>query len=197
MAKKERIVLGSGHTYFMEYAGEIPAIEEIEKEENRLGRTSGGASLEYTPESYTASDDFGTVTKTVLTKEEALLKLGLCTWCRNVDKLVSTARVTTEGNKRIVKIGGLDNDNGKSYVILFAHKDKKDGNMYVLIVGKNSAALTITFAKDAETVVNPEFKAEPQDDEGTLIQLIEEIKDDGTAAASTEDDKTPDDGEDA
>ena len=48
--------------------------------------------------------------------------------------------------------------------------------MYVLIVGKNSAALTITFAKDAETVVNPEFKAEPQDDEGTLIQLIEEIK---------------------
>ena len=69
--------------------------------------------------------------------------------------------------------------------------------MYVLIVGKNSAALTITFAKDAETVVNPEFKAEPQDDEGTLIQLIEEIKDDGAAAASTEDDKTPDDGEEA
>ena len=173
---KEKIVLGSGNTYIMEYTGTLPEIEDIEKEENRLGHTSGGASIEYTPESYTASDDFGLVTKTIITQEEALLKLGICTWCgATLEKLTSTARVTTNGNKRIVKIGGIGNDNGKSWVILFAHKDKKDGNIYILVVGKNTAALTLTFAKDAETVINPEFKAEPQDDEGTLIQYIEEI----------------------
>lgn len=176
MSAKEKIVLGSGHTYIMAYTGEIPAIEEIEKEENRLGHTSGGASLEYTPENYTATDDFGVVTKTIITKEEALLKLGICTWCgETLEKLTSTARVSTEGNKRIVKIGGIGNDNGKSYVILFAHKDKRDGNIYILLVGKNTAALTLAFAKDSETVINPEFKAEPQDDEGTLIKYIEEI----------------------
>ena len=174
--EKEKIVLGSGHTYIMAYTGDLPDIAEIEKEENRLGRTSGGASLEYTPESYTAADDFGVVTKTIITKEEALLKLGICTFNGNtLEKLASTARVTTEGNKRIVKIGGIGNDNGKSYVILFAHKDKKDGNIYILLVGKNTAALTLAFAKDSETVINPEFKAEPQDDEGTLIKYIEEI----------------------
>ena len=70
---KEKIVLGSGHTYIMTYTGDLPDIADIEKEENRLGRTSGGASLEYTPESYTATDDFGVVTKTIITKEEALL----------------------------------------------------------------------------------------------------------------------------
>ena len=173
---KEKIVLGSGHTYIMTYTGDLPDISDIEKEENRLGRTSGGASLEYTPESYTATDDFGVVTKTIITKEEALLKLGICTFNGDtLEKLASTARVTTEGNKRIVKIGGIGNDNGKSYVILFAHKDKKDGNIYILLVGKNTAALTLAFAKDSETVINPEFKAEPQDDEGTLIKYIEEI----------------------
>lgn len=184
---KEKIVLGSGNTYIKEYTGKLPDIAEIEKEENRLGHTSGGASIEYTPENYTASDDFGTVSKTIITKEEALLKLGICTWCgTTLEKLASTARVTTEGNKRIVKIGGVSNDNGKSWVVLFVHKDKKDGNIYILIVGKNTAALILTFAKDAETVINPEFKAEPQDDEGTLIQYIEEIGE-AAAAANVED----------
>lgn len=184
--KKEKIVLGSGHTYTKEFTGELPSIEEIETEENRLGHTSGGASLEYTPESYTASDDFGIKTKTIIIKEEALLKLGICTFCgTTLEKLTSTARVTEENGKRIVKIGGIGNDNGKSWVVLFAHKDKKDGNIYILIVGKNTAPLTLTFAKDAETVINPEFKAEPQDDEGTLIQYIEEIGE-TTATASEE-----------
>ena len=175
-AKKEKIVLGSGSIYMMEYDGVVPEVEDIEKEENRLGHVSGGASVEYTPEYYTATDDFGMVAKTIVTKEEALLKGGICTWCGDtLKKLCSTARVTIEGNERIVKIGGAGNQDGKSYVILFAHKDKQDGNIYVLIVGRNQAAITIAFAKDAETVINPEFKAEPQDDEGTLIKYIEEI----------------------
>lgn len=179
---KDRIILGSGDTYLLEYDGALPEISEIEKEENRLGHTSSGASLEYTPEFYTAEDDFGRVKKTTITKEEAKLKLGICTMNgETLEKLVATARVTESGGKRIVKIGGAENDNQKSYAILFAHKDKKDGNIYILIVGKNTAALSLSFAKDKETVTNPEFTAEPQDDEGTLIQYIEET----TAAQAT------------
>ena len=124
--------------------------------------------------------------KTIITKEEATLKLGICTFNgKTISKLVSTARVTESGSKRIIKIGGMDNDNQKSYVILFAHKDKVDGDVYILIVGKNTAALTLAFAKDKETVINPEFKAEPQDGEGTLIQYIEVISSETLTVTST------------
>ncbi len=178
MAKSDtqKIVLGSGETYITDYSGTIPEVETIKTEANRLGHTQGGASIEYTPTYYTAKDDFGKVTKTIITDEKALLKLGICTWCgKTLEKLCSTARVTETETKRIVKIGGMGQDNGKSYVIMFYHHDAKDGDTYVLIVGRNQAAISLTYAKDKETVINPEFQAEPQDDEGTLIQFIEEI----------------------
>lgn len=44
------------------------------------------------------------------------------------------------------------------------------------IVGKNEAGFTLAYAKDAETVVDAEFKAQPHDKDGTLIQYDEEIK---------------------
>ena len=48
-----------------------------------------------------------------------------------------------------------------------------------MIRGRNNAGLTLTLDSDAGTVLEPEFKALPQDDKGTLITIIEEI---GTAA---------------
>ena len=59
---KESIVLGSGDLYCTDFLGtdkEIPADEEIEKEENRLGHIKGGAEIEYKPEFYEAKDDMG------------------------------------------------------------------------------------------------------------------------------------------
>lgn len=47
--------------------------------------------------------------------------------------------------------------------------------MWLLIKGLNTAGLTITFNKDEGTVLEPEFKAMPHDDAGTLVELIEEI----------------------
>ncbi len=180
MSKKrsntETMTLGSGKLYCMEFAGTLPTAADIEKEENLLGRVQAGASLEYTPEFYTGEDDFGVVSKTIITKEEAKLKSGVCTWNGNtLAKLSSTARVTEEGGKRIVKIGGRQNDNGKSYVLHFVHEDKKDGNVRVTIVGKNEAGFTLAFAKDKETVIDAEFKAQPHDSEGTLIHYEEDM----------------------
>lgn len=94
MAKKEEIILGSGDLYYMEFDGtNIPEDTVLEVEEKRAGHIRGGASIEYKPSFYEASDDFKRVTKSVLTEEVATMKLGLITWAENVlEALISTAR---------------------------------------------------------------------------------------------------------
>ena len=71
--------------------------------------------------------------------------------------------------------GGAGNAQGGYYAICFLHEDKVDGNLWVLIKGRNTAGFTLTFSAEEGTVVEPEFKAMPHDDNGTLIELIEEI----------------------
>lgn len=179
MSQTEKIVLGSGLLYLQEFAGTIPEDTTLEVDSNILGYVKGGASLEYTIEIYEAKDDLERVSKIILTSEEAILKAGVMTWNgTTLKKLCSTARVTddAEGGKRTVKIGGMQNYDGKKYVIRFLHEDPVDGDTRLTIVGSNQAGLTITFAKDEETVLNPEFKAMPHDSEGTLILYEEEIK---------------------
>lgn len=178
MAKNntETIVLGSGKLYYKEFNGVMPENADIETADNLLGLISGGASLEYKPEFYTAEDDYGLVQKTIITKEEATLKSGVITWNGNtLSVLSSTARVTEVADKRTVKIGGRGNDNRKSYVLHFVHEDPVDGDVRVTIVGKNEAGFTLAFAKDKETVIDAEFKAKPHDTDGTLIEYEEEI----------------------
>lgn len=174
---KENITLGSGIPYIMEYDGtEMPTVEEICVDENRLGYVKGGAELSYTEETYEEKDDLGFVSKIITTSEEALLKLGLLTWNGETLKyLADRCTVTEAAGKRTIHIGGAGNAQGKDWVVCFKHEDKKDGNLWVLIRGKNTAGFTLTLAADAGTVVEPEFKAMPQDENGTLITLIEEI----------------------
>lgn len=177
MAKRDgkTITLGSGELFMMEFAGTMPEVDAICVEENRLGHIKGGAAIEYTMEPYEEKDDLGKVSKIIVTSEEAILKAGLLTWNGDtLTKLVDRGVSTTESGKRVTKIGGAGNDNGKNYVICFQHKDPTDGNLWALIKGKNSAGLTITFATDSGTLLEPEFKAMPHDEDGTLIKLIEE-----------------------
>lgn len=172
----ERIVLGSGKVYCMEFEGKIPEDEIIETEDNRLGHIQGGATLEYKPTPYTAKDDLGLVSKTVITEEEATFKSGILTFNTNtLNKLCATGRVTEKGNRRILKIGGTGNQSRKNHLLRFLHEDDEDGNIRVTIVGKNEAGFSMAFAKDKETVIDAEFKAQPLDGEGTLIIIDEEI----------------------
>lgn len=173
----ERIVLGSGKIYITEYEDAIPADSALEVDANLLGAVSGGASLEYTNEYYTAISDDGTAQKTIMTAEKAVLKGGVCTF--NADTLAvlcaTASEVTETTTKRTVKIGGLANQNGKNYVVRFLHEDPVDGDIRVTIVGQNTAGLTLAFAKDKETVLNPEFTAIPSDSNGTLVIYEETI----------------------
>lgn len=173
----DSIVLGSGDVYVMEFSGELPEDTAIEVESNRLGYIQSGASIEYKPTFYEAKDDFKKKVKTIVTEEEATFKTGIFTWFgKTLEKLCSTARVTESEGVRTVKIGGPGNNNGKSYVIHFVHKDKADGDVRVTIVGKNQSGFTLAFAQDKETVIDAEFKAEPCDDDGTLIVYKETYK---------------------
>lgn len=173
----EKIVLGSGKIYCVEYAGTIPENATIETEENRLGYVQGGATLEYAPTFYEAKDDLGYVSKTILTEEEAKLKSGIMTFNgETLTKLCTTGRVTETENTRTVLIGGAGNQDGKSYIIRFVHSDPVEGDIRVTIVGRNEAGFSLSFAKDKETVIDAEFKALAKiDSDGTLIKYEETI----------------------
>lgn len=179
MAKRdpENITLGSGKAFIAEYdaAKGIPSHTEICKPENLLGHIQGGAELSYTEETHEEKDDLGYVSKVITVSEEALLKLGLLTWNGNtLAKLADRCKVTEADGVRTIHIGGAGNSQGKEWVVCFFQEDKKDGNLWVLIRGRNTAGMTLTFAVDAATKIEPEFKALPQDDAGTLITIIEE-----------------------
>ena len=106
-----------------------------------------------------------------------MLKSGIMTWNgKTLEKLCSTARVTETDGIRNVKIGGVGNHNGKTYALCFHHTDKSDGDVWILIRGVNQNGFSIAFVKDKETVIDAEFKALPQDDEGTLINYYEQIE---------------------
>ena len=179
MAKRDKstITLGSGKIYLMAFSDAMPEVADICKEENLLGHIKGGAALEYTEETYEEKDDLGLVSKIITTSEEALLKCGLLTWNGDtLTKLVERCKtVTGEDGKRITKIGGAGNAQGGYYAICFFHEDKVDGNVWIMIKGRNTAGATLTFSADEGTVVEPEFKAMPHDTDGTLVELIEEI----------------------
>lgn len=182
MAVPKRIVLGSGKLHVVEFTGSTQiatpaAIQALCTDNNILGYISGGASLEYTPTFYTAKDDLGYVTKTIITEEEAKLTSGIMTFNGNtLNTLCSTGRVTEDAttHTRTVKIGGIGNATNTKYAIIFHHEDDQDGDIWVCIVGNNQAGFTLAFAKDQETVIDAEFAALAQDNEGTLIQYIEE-----------------------
>lgn len=173
---KKTAVLGSGHNYILEYTGTLPAVAEIVGQctaENRYGTTYNGATLTYTAETHEESDDLGYVTATIYTKEDVKLKLGVFSWSPDMlDKLVATCRIAKEGDYTVAKLGGLGNDNRKNYLVVFEHVDKRAGNLYVIIVGKNTNGLSLAFAKDNVTKLEPEFTASPQDDDGTLVMLV-------------------------
>lgn len=172
----EKIVLGSGKLYLVEFTGTIPADATIETDANLLGLISGGATVSYKPTYYTAKDDLGIARKTVLIEEEATLKSGIMKWSGDtLKKLAATAIVTEASSKRTVKIGGIANQNGKQYVVRFVHDDPADGIVRVTVVGSNQAELAISFVKDKETVIDAEFLAIPNDTNGTLIIFEEEI----------------------
>lgn len=172
----EKIPMGSGKLYIDEFTGTLPEDSVIEVEEKLLGYITNGASVSYKPKFYEAKDDLGIVSRKVITEEEVIMKSGLITWNgKTLQKLSSTARVTEDAEKKIrtVKIGGIGNYDNKKYVIHFVSADAGTGNIRFTIVGSNEAGFEINFSTNKESAVNVEFKAQPHDDEGTLVIMTQ------------------------
>lgn len=175
-----RIALGSGKIYVVEEPAEIDLsdvdtlITTYVKAANEFAAVKNGATITYTPTTYTAKCDLGRFEKTITQDEVVTLGCGLITVNGDVfNVLVDTGRVSSStAGKQVIKIGGTANSKNKSYLIIFEHLDAKDGNIYAIIAGKNTAELQLQFQPGAETVLNPTFTAHGMDDDGTKLLIV-------------------------
>lgn len=167
----KKIVIGSMDFYIIEWTGTIPTNEEIEVEKNMAGRTKNGATVNYKADWYTAESDDGKAKKRRLVGESASISYGNITWnAYTLEKFIATARVEEKDGERIVKIGGITNDNGKRYLIRGVHHDPVDGDIRITGVGVNTGGWEAIFKPDSETVITPTFELDPVlDDKGTLL----------------------------
>lgn len=175
-----RIQLGSMDFYVIEFTGIIPEDSVIETEENMIGRTKNGGTINYTANWYLAESDDGKAKKRKLTGESATIGYGNITWNGyTIATLVATARVSEKNGKRTTKIGGVTNNNGKRYLIRGVHRDATDGDVRITGVGVNTGGWEAVYNPAQETIINPSFELEPKlDNDGTLLIYEEEVIED-------------------
>lgn len=172
------ITIGSATVYLKEYdeAQGLPTVDAMCVDENRFAYTKNGATIRYTQTAQDLSDDLGKIRKTVYSGDEATVQLGVLGWIgTTLAKAISTAVATEDGNRRVTKIGGVGNDNGKRYVVCLHHEDAQDGDCWWMMVGKNTEGLELQYQMEDGTVFQPTFKAEPYDSDGHLLWFEEEI----------------------
>ena len=179
--KTQRVVLGAGKWYIAPYTSGALDMETVEEEDNLLGYTQGGATITFTPETYTIEDDIGMVRKTFQTKAAAEMKTGLLTFTTDslaamlsVGQATQTPASASARGKTTLKLGG-----GKSalkkFSVVFVYEDDESGfKTRIGMVATNTAPLELVFAKDAETVVDVTFTAESNGVDDTIIVIEEE-----------------------
>lgn len=179
--KTQRVVLGAGKWYIAPYTSGALDMETVEEEDNLLGYTQGGATITFTPETYTIEDDIGMVRKTFQTKARAEMKTGLLTFTTDslaamlsVGQATQTPASASERGKTTLKLGG-----GKSalkkFSVVFVYEDDETGfKTRIGMVATNTAPLELVFTKDAETVVDVTFTAESNGVDDTIIVIEEE-----------------------
>ena len=179
--KTQRVVLGAGKWYIAPYTSGALDMETVEEEDNLLGYTQGGATITFTPETYTIEDDIGMVRKTFQTKAAAEMKTGLLTFTTDslaamlsVGQATQTPASASARGKTTLKLGG-----GKSalkkFSVVFVYEDDETGfKTRIGMVATNTAPRELVFAKDAETVVDVTFTAESNGVDDTIIVIEEE-----------------------
>ena len=179
--KTQRVVLGAGKWYIAPYTSGALDMETVEEEDNLLGYTQGGATITFTPETYTIEDDIGMVRRTFQTKASAEMKTGLLTFTTDslaamlsVGQVTQTPASASARGKTTLKLGG-----GKSalkkFNVVFVYEDDETGfKTRIGMVATNTAPLELVFAKDAETVVDVTFTAESNGVDDTIIVIEEE-----------------------
>lgn len=170
-----QVVLGAGKWYMSEWTSGEVNLATLCVDANIIGWTSGGATLEYKPETYTIEDDIGMVRKTFQTKAAATLKTGLLTFdVAALAKVLSTGTVTTASGKTTLKLSG-GRESLKKYAVGFVYEDEDTHEVIRIgMVATNTSGLTMAFVKDKETVVDVEFTAESNGVDTNIVVIEEE-----------------------
>ena len=170
----EKVILGAGKWYLKAYTSGEVDLATLVADANLIGYTQGGATIEYTPETYTVEDDIGMVRKTFMTKAAATMKTGLLTMgVASLVALMSMGDVTTSGSKTTLKLGG-GRSALKKFAVAFQYTDPDDDSTITVgMIATNAGTLSLAFTKDKETVPEITFTAESNGVNDTII-VIEE-----------------------
>lgn len=177
----QRVVLGAGKWYIAPYTSGELDIATVAVDDNLLGYTQGGATITYTPETYTIEDDIGMVRRTFMTKASAEMKTGLLTFdadsiaaMMSVGQLTQTPASSSARGTSTLKLGG-GKSSLKKFSVVFVYEDDETGfKTSIGMVATNTAPLEMVFAKDAETVIDVTFTAESNGVDDTIIVIEEE-----------------------
>lgn len=177
----QRVVLGAGLWYIAPYTSGAIDLDTVAVEDNLLGYTQGGATITFTPETYTIEDDMGMVRRTFQTRASAEMKTGLLTFdtdsiaaMMSVGQLTQTPASSSTRGTSTLKLGG-GKSSLKKFCVVFVYEDDETGfKTRIGMVATNTAPLELVFAKDAETVIDVTFTAESNGVDDTIIVIEEE-----------------------
>ncbi len=174
-----QVIMGAGKWYLKPYTtGEIN-LEEIAVEANLLGYTQGGATVTYTPETYTIEDDIGMIKRTFMVKADAEMKTGLLTFdVQSLAALLSVGQISqnTEKNRNILKLGG-GRAELRRFAVVFEYEKDKAKNQFIRVgmIATNTAAMEFAFVKDKETVPDITFTAGTNGVDDTILIFEEDV----------------------
>lgn len=179
---KNDVLMGAGEFYMSEFTGDkIPDHSTIETPENNVGHTSGGASFEYTPETYEIVNSYGKTVKKFITKEECTFKTGLLTWAIENISLLSTAKVTEDKEKKVKKVTFGTGGALKNILIRFVHTKENGKKLRLTMIANSGNGFTMEFGGEKETIIDAEFTAISYID-NFLAEFEEELTDEEAAA---------------
>lgn len=163
--------LGVGDIYITTVTdATIPSDSAFETTSNKIGSTSGGATLTYTAENYAVQDDAYQTLDVVKTGEAVSLKGNILTWDLDVlGKLAADATVTSTSETTTLKLGSKSNTM-KKIATRFVHTMPNGKKLKATLVGNSTAGFELAFAKDKETIIPFEINALSQSD-GTLCTI--------------------------
>lgn len=159
--QKNKVTVGAGKVYIAEYSEStgIPEDAALEVAANIKTHTSGGITFSYSSDSKEIEDDLGEIVDEALSKETLTCKFGLLSHdAEDVKQLCSTSSVDVSTSNTITtEIGGIENDNGKKYIVRFVHTNKAGKKTRHTMVGKSSG-FSLPYQKGEATVIDCEFK---------------------------------------
>ena len=175
MAKKiDEIILGAGELYLLSAtSGEIPADNVIETEDNNVGHCSGGASLEYKPDTYDVKNQYNRTVKRFIKGEEISFKTGVLTWDLGLLTKLSTAKLTEDTSKKTRTLTFGAGGSLATNIVRFVHTKENGKKIRVTLIGQAGNGFSIEFNSEKETTIDAEFTA-VEKKKGFLAEIKEE-----------------------